>query len=83
MYLTPEYEEHQQALTSGVKVQFQGDDIDKPNEAWLWAHRFQPCELCTEPRSEFRIGEGLRRFGYGSWDSSQLHDSQLLLKERV
>ncbi|KAE9368119.1 hypothetical protein N431DRAFT_514826 [Stipitochalara longipes BDJ] len=80
VYSTPEFEEHQKVTFSGMKIEFEGDYIDKQNEAWLWAHDFRPCNLYVEPRSEFEMGEGLRRFGYIVWDSGRLHDSGLLSK---
>jgi hypothetical protein len=63
-FVTPEYKEHKQALASGVKVPFLEDDIDNPNEGWLWAHRYQPCDLYVSATREIKTGEGLRRFGY-------------------
>ncbi|KAN0095036.1 hypothetical protein V8E51_015747 [Hyaloscypha variabilis] len=78
VFSTPEFEEHQQAIASGIKIQFEKDDIDRPNEAWIWAHNFKPCDLYVEARCDFEVGEGLRRIGYVFWDSSRLHDSGLL-----
>jgi len=80
-FITPEYEAHEQALESGIKVQFQEDAIDQPNEGWLWAHRYEPCNLYIESTRDFPTGEGLRRFGYVFWDSDRLHDSGILQKE--
>jgi len=77
-----EYEAYLEALDSGVKVQFQGDDIEKPNEAWLWAHQYKPCDY-VESALLFPIGEGLRRCGYVFWDSRRLHDSSILDQELV
>jgi len=61
--ITTELREHKWALANGVKFQFRGDIIDKPNEAWLWAHEYQPCDLYVQSHWEYAIGEGLRRFG--------------------
>jgi hypothetical protein len=82
-FITPKYEEHEQGLKSGIKVQFREDAIDKPNEGWLWARGYEQCELYTESISVFPNEEGLRRFGYVFWDSHRLSDSGILKKESV
>jgi len=81
--MTSKYEENELALASGVKVQFYRDDINRANEAWLWSHNYQPCELYVQNTSMFPIGQGLRRFGYVFWDSSRLQTSGLLQRELV
>jgi hypothetical protein len=82
-FITPKYKVHEQAPESGIMVQFYEDVIDQPNEGWLWAHGYKPCELYTESIGEFPIGEGLRRVGYVFWDSRRLRDSGILQKELV
>jgi len=80
VFITPKFEEYEQAIASGMKMGFQKDSITNPNHAWLWAHDYQPCELYVEASQRFPIGEGLRRFGYVFWDSKRLHDSGILQK---
>jgi len=80
---TPEYQEYEGALASEMKVRFEGDATSRPNEAWLWAHEYRPCELYVQSTPDFAIGEGLRRFGYVFWDSRRLQDLGLLQKELV
>ncbi|RFU36329.1 hypothetical protein B7463_g69, partial [Scytalidium lignicola] len=80
-FITPEYEEYEQAILSDAKVRFQGDAIAGPNQAWLWAHRYQPCELYVQGTSDFPIGDCLRRFGYVFWDSDRLQRSGILQKD--
>jgi hypothetical protein len=77
-----EYDAYLEALNSGVKVQFQEDNIEEPNEAWLWAHQYRPCDF-VESAFHFPIGEGLRRFGYVFWDSKRLHDTNILDQKLV
>jgi hypothetical protein len=81
--LTPEFREHEQAVASGVMVDFQGDSLDKANQAWLWAHGFHLCDCYVQCRRDFPRGEGLRRFGYVFWDSTRLESSGLMQKEFV
>jgi len=81
--ITTELRELEQALANGVKFQFRGDAIDKPNVAWLWAHEYQPCDQYVQSRWEYAMGEGLRRFGYLFWDSKRMHESGILQKELV
>ena len=80
-FVTSKFEEYMQAIASGVKMQFQGDSIQNPNQAWLWAHSYQPCELYVEASHQFPVGEGLRRFGYVFWDNKRLQASGILQQE--
>jgi hypothetical protein len=80
---TDEFLEHEKAVANGVTVQFERDALDQPNEAWLWAHDYQPCELYVASTWEFPIGEGLRRLGYVFWDSDRLRASWMLDDELV
>jgi len=82
-FFTPKLKGYEQAIASGVKMQFQRDSIRSPNHAWLWAHGYQPCELYVEASRGFPVGEGLRRFGYVFWDSKRLQASKILEKELV
>jgi hypothetical protein len=81
LYDTPEYQQHVADLENRIKVQFQGNAQDKANQAWLWAHENKPCELYVGERSEFPIGEGLRRFGYVFWDSDRLQNCEFFQKK--
>jgi hypothetical protein len=80
---TLRFEEHEQAIASGIKMRFLGDYIQSLNHAWLWAHSYQPCELYVKASRQFANGEGLRRFGYVFWDSDRLHASGILQQELV
>jgi hypothetical protein len=80
---TDEFLEHEKAVANGVTVIFERDALDQPNEAWLWAHDYQPCELYVTSTWEFPIGEGLRRLGYVFWDSDRLRASWMLDDELV
>lgn len=80
---TQEFEAHEEALTNGVKIQFERDDIGKPNEGWLWAHDYLSCELYVDSTFDFPIGKGLRRFGYVFWDSKRLRDARILQNPSV
>lgn len=79
--IEPKKDEHQQKVSAGVKIQFHRDYVSEANEAWLWAHEYQPCDLYVQPSYENEIGEGLRQFGYVFWDSSRLHDAGVLEQE--
>jgi len=68
-------DEHEKKVSAGVRIQFDRDSVSEANEAWLWAHEYQPCDLYVQSSHENEIGEGLRRFGYVFWDSSRLHDA--------
>ncbi|KAF4637503.1 hypothetical protein G7Y89_g581 [Cudoniella acicularis] len=79
-FYTSEYEAQEEARVGGVQVNFKRDAVELPNEAWLWAHKYQPCELYTTSSHDFAPGNGLRRFGYVFWDSHRLQRSQILQK---
>jgi len=82
-FINPKRDEQEKKVSDGVTVQFHRDSVSEANEAWLWAHNYQPCDLYIEASYNFPIGEGLRRFGYVFWDSSRLHNAGILEKEFV
>lgn len=78
---TIEFMAHQQALESGTIICFERDALDLPNEGWLWAHQYRPCELYVDDEWARPEAEGLRRLGHVFWDSERLRESEVLRDE--
>jgi hypothetical protein len=57
--IEPKKDEHEQKVSAGVNIQFYQDSVSEANEARLWAHEYQPCDLYVQPSHENEIEEGL------------------------
>jgi hypothetical protein len=61
------FETEWEGWSSGEILSFEGDDLQKRNHAWLWAHQNRPERLSYCVR-DF----DLREWGYVFWDSDRL-----------
>jgi hypothetical protein len=62
-----------QGWKSGQQLEFEGDDLQKRNFAWLWVHQMKPY-----PGYNDNCDTDLRAWGYVFWDKDRLDQMRLL-----
>lgn len=69
----PHFQAEYQGWKSGQQLEFEGDDLQKRNFAWLWVRQMKPY-----PGYNHKCDTDLRAWGYVFWDKDRLEQMRLL-----